>query len=59
MRAVVRSPCDDYRSAMAHHARLYYRLPRWFPAWRDRGRRVTASDRPGGRFSRDGWERCL
>jgi pimeloyl-ACP methyl ester carboxylesterase len=32
VRAVVaEAPYDDYRSSMAHHARLYYGLPRWFP----------------------------
>ena len=32
VRAVVaEAPYDDYRSTMAHHARLYYGLPRWFP----------------------------
>jgi len=32
VRAVVaEAPYDDYRSMMAHHARLYYGLPRWFP----------------------------
>lgn len=32
VRAVVaEAPYDDYRSTMAHHARLYYGLPGWFP----------------------------
>ena len=32
VRAVVaEAPYDDYRSMMAHHARLYYGLPHWFP----------------------------
>ena len=32
VRAVVaEAPYDDYRSTTAHHARLYYGLPRWFP----------------------------
>jgi len=29
---VVESPFDTYRSTMEHHARLFYRLPAWFPA---------------------------
>jgi pimeloyl-ACP methyl ester carboxylesterase len=28
---VAEAPYDDYRSMAAHHARLYYGLPRWFP----------------------------
>jgi pimeloyl-ACP methyl ester carboxylesterase len=32
VRAVVaEAPYDDYRSTMAHHARLYYGLPAWLP----------------------------
>jgi pimeloyl-ACP methyl ester carboxylesterase len=32
VRAVVaEAPYDDYRSTVAHHARLYYGLPAWFP----------------------------
>jgi len=32
VRAVIaEAPYDDYRSTMAHHARLYYGLPSWFP----------------------------
>ena len=32
VRAVVaEAPYDDYRSTIAHHARLYYGLPPWFP----------------------------
>ena len=32
VRAVVaEAPYDDYRNTMAHHARLYYGLPPWFP----------------------------
>jgi len=32
VRAVVaEAPYDDYRGTMAHHARLYYGLPAWFP----------------------------
>jgi pimeloyl-ACP methyl ester carboxylesterase len=32
VRAVVaEAPYDDYRGAIAHHARLYYGLPPWFP----------------------------
>jgi NADH:ubiquinone oxidoreductase subunit B-like Fe-S oxidoreductase len=32
IRAVVaEAPYDTYRSTMAHHARLYYGLPEWFP----------------------------
>jgi pimeloyl-ACP methyl ester carboxylesterase len=32
VRAVVaEAPYDDYRSSIAHHARLYYGLPAWFP----------------------------
>ncbi|HXK10499.1 MAG TPA: alpha/beta fold hydrolase [Vicinamibacteria bacterium] len=32
VRAVVaEAPYDDYRSTIAHHARLYYGLPSWFP----------------------------
>jgi alpha-beta hydrolase superfamily lysophospholipase len=29
--AVVEAPFDDYRASVAHHARLLYGLPGWFP----------------------------
>jgi alpha-beta hydrolase superfamily lysophospholipase len=28
---VAEAPFDDYRSTVAHHARLYYGMPAWFP----------------------------
>jgi pimeloyl-ACP methyl ester carboxylesterase len=32
IRAVIaEAPYDTYRGTVAHHARLYYRLPEWFP----------------------------
>ena len=46
VRAVVaEAPYDDYRSTVAHHARLYYGLPRLAPAdpGRDRGGRVAGA----------------